>query len=214
LTSLELMTDEVQVWVASLQVADARYADLSRSLSREERGRADDMAPILARRFIVARGILRSLLSGFTGTAAEKLRFTYGTSGKPSLADHDIHFNVSHSAELGVFAFAPDRAVGVDVENERPVRRLLDVAQRFMSEDEIRSLAATAPQDRDAAFLRSWVVREARLKAEGKGVWSGAEAATASGNLTHKLFAPRPGYIAAVAAEDSDWRLYTCAMKD
>ncbi len=202
------------MWVASLEVAEARYTHLSRSLSREEQGRADGMAPIPARRFIVARGILRSLLSGFTGTAAEKLRFTYGTSGKPSLADHDIHFNVSHSAELGVFAFAPDRPVGVDVENERPVRRLLDVAHRFMSEDEIRSLAATAPEDRDAAFLRSWVVREARLKAEGKGVWSDSEAAKGSDNLTHKLFAPRPGYIAAVAAADSDWRLYTCAMKD
>ena len=214
MTSLELMTEEVQVWVASLEVPDARYTELSRLLSREEQGRAEGMAPILARRFIVARGILRYLLSGFTGTSAGKLRFTYGTSGKPSLADHDIHFNISHSAELGLFAFAPDRPVGVDVENERPVRRLLDVAQRFMSEDEIRSLAATAPEERDTAFLKSWVVREARLKAEGKGVWSGSEAAKARASLTHKLFAPRPGYIAAVAASDSDWRLYTCAMKE
>jgi 4'-phosphopantetheinyl transferase len=214
LTSLELMTEEVQVWVASLEVAEARYARLSQTLSAEERGRADNMAPIPARRFIVARGILRFLLSGFTGTDATKLRFTYGTSGKPSLADHDIHFNVSHSAELGVFAFAPDRSVGVDVENERPVRRLLDVAQRFMSEDEMRSLAATAPAERDVAFLRAWVVREARLKAEGKGVWAGQESGKARGNLTHRVFAPRPGYIAAVAAADSDWRLYTCAMKD
>src|SRR3977135_3829190 len=100
LTSLELMSEEVQVWVASLEVADARYGDLSRTVSPEEQGRASSMAPILARRFIVARGILRSLLSGFTGTAAEKLRFAYSISGKPSLADHDIHFNVSHSAEL------------------------------------------------------------------------------------------------------------------
>lgn len=201
------------MWVASLQVPDARYSALKRMLSQEEQSRAGGMTPILARRFTVARGILRSLLSGFTGTAAEKLRFMYGTSGKPSLADHDIHFNVSHSAELGLFAFAPDRAVGVDVENERPVRRLLDVAQRFMSEDEIRSLAATAPEERDTAFLKSWVVREARLKAEGKGVWSTSEEAKARENLTHKLFSPRPGYIAAVAA-DSNWRLYTCAMKE
>lgn len=214
MTSLELMEEEVQVWVASLEVPDARYSALSRILSREEQSRAGSMTPILARRFTVARGILRSLLSGFTGTAAEKLRFMYGTSGKPSLADHDIHFNVSHSAELGLFAFAPDRPVGVDVENERPVRRLLDVAQRFMSEDEIRSLAATAPEERDTAFLKSWVVREARLKAEGKGVWSTSEDARARENLTHKLFSPRPGYIAAVAASDSDWRLYTCAMKE
>ena len=77
------MTEEVQVWVASLQVADTRYTELSRCLSSEEQGRAEGMAPILARRFVVGRGILRSLLAGFTGTSAGKLRFTYGTSGKP-----------------------------------------------------------------------------------------------------------------------------------
>lgn len=207
------MTEEVQVWVAGLEVTEARYADLASTLAVEERRRADDLPPVLARRFVVARGILRDLLSGFTGTPAQKLKFEYSSAGKPSLVDHDINFNISHSAELGLFAFAPDRAVGVDVENERPVRRLLDVAQRFMSEDEVRTLAATDPEERDATFLRSWVVREARLKAEGKSVWSGQQSASKSANLTHKLFSPRPGYIAAVAASDSDWRLYTCAVK-
>lgn len=215
MASLELMTEEVQVWVASLDVTGERYDILARVLPAEEKDRAANLTPVAARRFVVARGILRTLLSGFTGTAAEKLRFNYGNSGKPSLVDRtDVHFNISHSADLGLFAFAPDRPVGVDVENERPVRRLLDVAQRFMSEDELRLLVDTAPQERDAAFLRSWVAREARLKADGKGVWSGSENITPRPNLTHKLFTPRPRYIAAVAAPDSDWRLYTCAMKD
>ncbi len=201
------------MWVAPLDVTDARYEDLARTLAVEERRRAEDLPPILARRFVVARGILRDLLSGFTGTPAQNLKFEYGNAGKPALADHEINFNISHSAELGLFAFASDRRVGVDVENERPVRRLLDVAQRFMSEDEVRTLAATAAEDRDASFLRSWVVREARLKAEGKSVWSGPETASTRDNLTHKLFSPRPGYIAAVAASDSSWRLYTCTVK-
>jgi 4'-phosphopantetheinyl transferase len=213
LRSLELMTEEVQVWVAPLEVTDARYADLAGTLVAEERRRAEDLPPILARRFVVARGILRDLLARFTGTAPQDLRFEYGTAGKPSLTGHDINFNISHSADLGLFAFAPDRAVGVDVENERPVRRLLDVAQRFMSEEDVHTLAATHPEERDASFLRSWVVREARLKAEGKSVWSGQENPSNPPNLTHKLFSPRPGYIAAVAASDSDWRLYTCALK-
>ena len=215
MTSLELMTEEVQVWVASLDVTDERYATLARVLPSEEKERAASLTPIAERRFVVARGILRTLLSGFTGTAAAKLRFRYGNSGKPFLVDGDhIHFNITHSADLGLFAVAPDRSVGVDVENERPVRRLLDVAQRFMSDDELRALVNTAADERDAAFLRSWVVREARLKAEGKGVWSGSDHTDPRPNLTHKLFTPRPGYIAAVAAENSDWRLYTCAMKD
>jgi 4'-phosphopantetheinyl transferase len=207
------MTEEVQVWVGDLEVSDSRYAELSRSLSADERRRAEDLAPIAARRFVVGRGILRNLLAGFTGVPAPRLRFTYGTNGKPSLANHDISFNVSHSADLGVFAFAPDRPVGVDLENERPVRRLLDVAQRFLSEEELRSLAATPPAERDASFLRSWVVKEARLKAEGKGIWSASAIGGSPGNLTHKLFSPRPGFIAAVAAADSDWRLFTCTVK-
>ncbi len=215
MTSLELMTEEVQVWVASLDVTDERYDTLARVLPSEEKARAASLTPIAARRFVVARGILRTLLSGFTGTSAEKLRFSYGNSGKPSLIDRNsVHFNISHSADLGLFAFAPDRPVGVDVENERPVRRLLDVAQRFMSDDELRTLVDIAPEERDAAFLKSWVVREARLKAEGKGVWSGSEHVNPRPSLTHKLFAPRPHYIAAIAAPESDWRLYTCAMKD
>jgi 4'-phosphopantetheinyl transferase len=211
LTSLELAEEEIQVWVASLQVNDERYSELSGFLAPEERVRAATLAPAIGRRFVVGRGILRFLLSGFTGTPAPKLHFEYGFSGKPSLADHQIHFNISHSADLGLFAFAPDRAVGVDVENERPVRRLLDVAQRFMSDKELRVLEATPADKRDAVFLESWVVREARLKAEGKGVWSGIDAKGPE-KLRHKLFAPRAGFIAAVAA-NADWRLYTCSMK-
>jgi 4'-phosphopantetheinyl transferase len=213
LASLELMTEEVQVWVGTLDVTEARFAELAGTLSDEERRRAEDLPPVVARRFTVARGILRTLLSGFTGDAAQSLRFQYSSAGKPSLLDHEINFNVSHSADLALFAFAPDRSVGVDVESERPVRRLLDVAQRFMSEDEVRTLAATAPDERNMSFLQSWVIREARLKAEGKGVWSGSENDGAQPRVTHKLFSPRPGYIAAVAAADSDWRLYTCAVK-
>lgn len=213
MTSLELMTDEVQVWVASLAVTDKRYGELASYMPPEEIEHSTSLHPIAARRYVVARGILRNLLSGFTGTDAKKLRFTYGASGKPALAERDdVQFNISHSADLGLFAFAPDRPVGVDVENERPVRRLLDVAQRFMSDDELRTLAETPEDRRNTEFLRSWVVREARLKAEGKGVWSGN--VNQSPKLTHRLFAPRPGYIAAVAAPDADWRLYTCAMKD
>ena len=212
MSSLELAEEEVQVYVASLAVSDDRYSELEETLCSEERGRAQNLAPVLARRFVVARGMLRGLLAGFTGASAASLRFRYGASGKPSLAGHEIHFNISHSAEVGLFAFAPDRAVGIDVENLRPVRRLLDVAQRFLSEDDVRSLAAAPPHERDGTFLKAWVVREARLKAEGKGIWSGSEMHESVASLTHRLFAPRPGYIAAVAAAGSDWRLYTCAL--
>ena len=80
------MTEEVQVWVASLAVSDDRYAQLAASVPQDESNHAASLHPVAARRYVVARGILRNLLSGFTGTDARKLRFIYGASGKPSLS--------------------------------------------------------------------------------------------------------------------------------
>ena len=90
MSSLELAEEEVQVYVASLTVSDDRYSELEETLCSEERGRAKNLAPVMARRFVVARGMLRGLLAGFTGATADSLRFRYGTSGKPSLAGHEI----------------------------------------------------------------------------------------------------------------------------
>jgi hypothetical protein len=75
LTFLELMTEEVQVWVASLAVKDERYDELAASLPPDENDYAKTLHPIAARRYVVARGILRNLLAGFTGTEPRKLRF-------------------------------------------------------------------------------------------------------------------------------------------
>ena len=58
------MTEEVQVWVATLDVSDDRYDALARVLAAEEKERAVTLTPVAARRFVVARGILRSLLAG------------------------------------------------------------------------------------------------------------------------------------------------------
>jgi len=63
------MTEEVQVWVASLEVADARYTELSRCLSTEEQGRAEGMAPFF---FPFGRVSLRPLcVEGFLMKSAD-----------------------------------------------------------------------------------------------------------------------------------------------
>ena len=109
MTSLELMAEEVQVWVASLDVKEDRYAALARLLPADERQRA---ASAQSRCCPQVRGRARNSPSAavrFTGAPAEKLQFSYGLSGKPVMVDHDdIHFsNISHSAELGHLRVRP-----------------------------------------------------------------------------------------------------------
>ena len=81
-----LVKNEVHVWQASLNVGDTILHALERTLSEEE--------IIKARRFhfekdqhhfIVARGVLRTLLGRYLNTDPRLLRFEYNDYGKPSL---------------------------------------------------------------------------------------------------------------------------------
>jgi len=229
--SSSISPGEVQVWVGSLAAADNRVRELSALLSADERERVRRLPEDRARRYTIGRGVLRRLLADFTGEKPRDFTFEYNDAGKPFLPEGGIEFNISHSADLVLYAFSADRSVGVDVERLRPVRRLLDVALRFMTENDVRRLEAAPPSERDEMFLRSWVVREARLKAEGQGIWSRLAAhsglperepdaedeppgSAVSRELGHKLFAPKKGYIAAVAASGMDWKLLTCALSE
>src|SRR5690349_19880357 len=88
-------------------------------LSVDEKERADRFHfPHHRDRFIIARGKLRELLSRYTQVPAEDILFRYGPRGKPYLENNslDLQFNVSHSDDFAVYAFALHSEVGIDIE--------------------------------------------------------------------------------------------------
>lgn len=89
-------------------------------------------------------------------------------TANPGLAHGSLHFNLAHSDSLALLAVRQDAPVGVDVEPVRPLPEAMLIACRWFSAPEIRWIAAS--DDRDRAFLRCWVCREAFLKATGEGL--------------------------------------------
>src|SRR5437588_9318053 len=94
------------------------------SLSEEERARAERFRFARARtEFIVARAGLRSILSRYLDVGPARMQFRYAAHGKPCLAFVEgqvpLHFNVSHSHGLAVYAVTTECEVGVDVEKVR-----------------------------------------------------------------------------------------------
>ena len=88
---LELAEDEIHVWSAALDLDDDEPAAtlplLAGTLSSDEAERAKRyLIEHVRRRFIVCRGILRTILGRYLGCAPARLRFTYGARGKPALA--------------------------------------------------------------------------------------------------------------------------------
>jgi 4'-phosphopantetheinyl transferase len=92
--------------------------------------------------------------------------FDYGEHGKPFIVGHpDIHFNLSHCREA-VACVVADHPVGIDVESVRDYKD--GVVEYTMNPQELALIAAA--ERPDAAFVRLWTMKEARLKLTGEGI--------------------------------------------
>jgi len=165
---------ECQLWQACLDEEDpGAFWGL---LSEDERIRAGRLRVSRdAGRFTVGRGILRTLLGRYLSTSPDRLVFSYGPHGKPSLAaglQKQLSFNVSHSGSLAVFAVAKGFDVGVDVEEIHPVGDLEATASIFLSPDELAEFEAMPPGRKLERFFTLWTCKEAILKALGFGFTS------------------------------------------
>lgn len=167
---------EVHVWLASLEQEPRVARALHGALSQEERQRADRFHFAKDREhFVVARGVLRDILSRYLGATPARVAFTYSQYGKPSLEEGSggggrLRFNVSHSHGLAVYAVARGCEIGLDIEYLRDDLAGLEIAERFFSPTEVAALRALPSELRTAAFFNCWTRKEAYIKALGEGL--------------------------------------------
>jgi len=213
---------DVHVWRWSLTLGSGHLGRWFDLLSDEEQKRAARFHFQVDReRFVVARGCMRMLLAGYLDQPPERIRFRYGTHGKPELdisgTGSFLQFNLSHSHEIALCALARGRRVGVDV--EKVARESVDgvaIADKFFTTEEAQKVRSARPEARAEVFLRIWTRKEAYLKGLGEGITSSlnqfnvsledsmlrsATGADEAPNWSlHELY-PYPGFIAAVAVE-------------
>ncbi|MBA7568624.1 4'-phosphopantetheinyl transferase Sfp [subsurface metagenome] len=163
---------EVHIWRVSLQQQQDVVARHRMLLSLEEKQRSARFHFERDRgRYTIARGSLRTILSGYIGRSPGELRFDTGRYGKPFLVNlgeaEELEFNLSHCEDLALIAVTSGQSVGVDVEKIREMQDLSLILNRFFTVEE-RGLVDSFPDgERTAAFLSLWVRREAAAKARG-----------------------------------------------
>jgi 4'-phosphopantetheinyl transferase len=155
------------------------------------------------------------------------LSFAAHPYGKPYLPDANLHFNLSHTADLALCVLA-DRPVGIDVEHLRPIPDWRDLAAMLFSPSEQQALADAPDAQRDATFLSLWTRKEALVKATGIGLTDDLSTFSVPSqpvsepthlsiltlpNAPHQYsltaFQPADGYLAAVAIQTNDATLPT-----
>ncbi|HXM35921.1 MAG TPA: 4'-phosphopantetheinyl transferase superfamily protein, partial [Pyrinomonadaceae bacterium] len=230
---LSLPTTEVHVWRAALEQPAPIAESLRQLLSPDEQTRAARFHFEKDRRhFVIARGVLRSLLGRYLGIAPDSLRFAYNDHGKPQLAAEvpqqltQLKFNLAHSGGLAVYAFTGLGEIGVDLEQINPEFTGDDIARRFFSAAEVACLDQLPADARGLAFFNCWTRKEAFIKAKGIGLslaldqfdvtlapdqetellrtrWDDSEA----GRWSLRALEVGEGYVGAVAVEAHNWQL-------
>ncbi len=167
------LVQDVHIWRASLDRPGSDVAAMHAHLDPAERLRASSFRSQQdRRRFVVARATLRILLGEYLATAPVEVPLIALPGGKPALgrgrAFTRPHFNLAHCGEIALFAFA-ETDVGIDVERLAAHDDMGRVAAHFFAPDEAEALQRLAGIERIRFFFRTWVRKEAYLKATGAG---------------------------------------------
>ena len=190
-----LAPNVVHLWRRSLHETDNVIQACRELLLPEEREKALRYRVERPRSdYILTRGTLRSLLARYLAVPATEIVFQYTEYGKPFLRNSDLRFNVSHTEGLALMAFALQREIGVDVERIRPQRDIRQLAERFFSVHERRTLRDLNGGELHDAFFRCWTRKEAYIKAVGEGLSMPLHQFDVSieSNPTEALIATRP----------------------
>ena len=171
--ALKLPMDWVDLWWEDIDGQIERIPELWNTLPEDERKRAERFRFDRHReRFIVCRGRLREILSGYRNGFPKAIRFRQGPGGKPAVNgdNSEIRFNLSHCGGHALYAVAYGREVGVDVEAVRPKPKAAALVDRFFSTNEKTAFQKLQPHEETAAFFAGWTRKEAYVKAVGKGL--------------------------------------------
>lgn len=123
------------------------------------------------RLFVAGRGVLRTLLGEYIHVRPQNVEIEIDIRGHQKLSESvnndALSFNLTHSGNIILCAFARQVSLGVDVQYAYKVPVCADAV---LSRDEIRLIAQTPESLQTEMFLRIWTLKEAFLKATSRGL--------------------------------------------
>lgn len=162
-------------WLALDAVAAELWGDLASLIEDTERERAARFYFERDRQaYIAAHALARTMLSAEAPRPPADWRFTANDHGRPEVIRDPgvppLRFNISHTHGLVAVGMTLEHDVGIDVEAIDPKRLNIDLAERFFAPAEVDLLRATSAEALTDHLFAIWTLKEACIKAMGRGL--------------------------------------------
>ena len=162
-------------WLVPALIPPDAWPTLAACLDAGERARAARFHFAADREaYVAAHALTRVLLSDHAPRAPDGWRFSANAYGRPEIllepGDLPLRFNLSHSRGLVAVAVTRERDVGIDVEAVDPERLSLDLAAATFAPSEVAYVRSLSPAERPEALFALWTLKEAYIKAVGRGL--------------------------------------------
>ena len=145
---------------------------LGATLSASEWTRAGRFGKAALReRYIMGRGLLRTIVGGALGVEPARVEIVRGRRGRPQLAPpHALDFNISHTLAVALVGVVEGVRIGVDVEHAQRSINTTGIARKFMTANERRGLESLSEDAARRRVLELWTCKEAMSKATGEAL--------------------------------------------
>jgi 4'-phosphopantetheinyl transferase len=199
--NLDLPAGQIHIWRANLEGLQSH--SILKILSTEELERGQRLVQEKHRqRFYLSKAFLRRLLGKYLQIEPSRLQYREGDFGKPYLKDEKpaLQFNMTHSADLVLFAFSRELELGIDTEYLDRSLQAEALSLHCYNPEESQYILSLPSSLRVPAFYDFWTRKEAYLKAFGLGI-SHLKQAIAKTTVETSIigFDPLPNYTAALA---------------
>lgn len=167
-----ILKNTIHIWKIEYSDFSGDESVLLKVLTDDELKRADKFHyKIDRKRYTVTKAFLKIILSKILSVNPVEIRFALNAHGKPKLIKPaDVHFNISHSGNMGMIAVTDVAAIGVDVERYRERMTAGKAAKRFFSEKEVADFLELPEDQKLKGFFNCWTRKEAFIKALGLGL--------------------------------------------
>jgi 4'-phosphopantetheinyl transferase len=124
--------------------------------------------------FLASRMLLRHLLTSYAGCDPDSVKTVIDSMGRPFWYEKNhqlpLFFSLSHTAGMVCCALGEQRQIGCDVERLTPRKYWKELRRKVFSQRESVYCDQLEATDQMFFFYRSWTLKEAFVKAVGKGL--------------------------------------------